>query len=148
MAEIILVILVALTAYIFTQQGSGSFSLSSLNPFNLSASQIAQYAQNAGFSGDALITAVAIALAESSGNASAYNPETQAGTPEGMGSYGLWQIYLNAHPEFQGVDLTDPQNNANAAFEIFSTNGFAPWSTYQSRAYQSYLTDATNGVNA
>lgn len=106
----------------------------------LGPAQIRYYAQNAGFSGPDLDTAVAIALAESSGNAWIYNPETAAGAPAGKGSYGLWQIYLNAHPEYAGANLYDPQTNAKAAYAIYSSaGGFSPWSTYKSGAYQSFL---------
>jgi Lysozyme like domain len=105
----------------------------------LEVGTIAQFAQNAGFTGSDLQTAVAIALAESSGDPNAYNPETAAGTPAGQGSYGLWQIYLKAHPEFRGQNLMDPQTNANAAYSIFSRRGFHDWSTYTSGAYQAYM---------
>lgn len=120
-----------------------------LSNSNLTAQQIAGYAQAAGFTGDALVKAVAIALAESSGNPKAYNPETAAGAPQGQGSYGLWQIYLAAHPEFAGVNLYDPQTNANAAFAVYSTaGGFTPWSTFNSGAYQAHLSAASQGVSA
>ena len=111
---------------------------------NLSAGQIAQYAAAAGFSGADLVTAVAIALAESGGNPQAYNPETAAGAPQGQGSFGLWQIYLAEHPEFAGEDLTDPQTNANAAYSIYAIagNNFHPWSTYTSGEYGMYETPA------
>jgi Lysozyme like domain len=106
----------------------------------LTPAQIRWYAQNAGFSGADLDTAVAVALAESSGNARIYSPEPQAGTPQGKGSYGLWQIYLQAHPEFAGQDLYDPQTNAAAAFSVYSSaGGFSPWSAYKSGRYQAYL---------
>src|SRR5580700_1059943 len=106
----------------------------------LTPAQISLYAQNAGFSGADLQTAVAIALAESGGNPVTYNPETAAGTPDGEGSYGLWQIYLNAHPEFAMENLYDPQTNANAAYSVYSAaGGFSPWSTYGSGAYQAFL---------
>ena len=112
---------------------------------NLSASQIAQYAANAGFSGDDLATAVAIALAESSGNPNA-NGDTNL-TPGG--SVGLWQINLAAHPEFAQVDLTDPQTNADAAYAVYVAAGynFRPWSTYKSGAFAQYLSDAQGAVN-
>jgi hypothetical protein len=112
---------------------------------NLSPAQIAQYAAAAGFTGADLLTAVDIALAESGGNPTAYNPETAAsgGTPQGQGSYGLWQIYLKMHPEFSGEDLTDPQTNANAAFSIYAiAGGFTPWSTYTSGEYGMYESPA------
>lgn len=111
---------------------------------------IADYARKAGFDGLDLVTAVAIAYAESGGNAQAYNPETAAGAPQGKGSYGLWQIYLHAHPEFENVDLYDPQTNANAAYSIYETAGFSfhPWSTFKSGAFMSKIQIAQNEVNA
>jgi hypothetical protein len=110
----------------------------------LSIDQIAAVAANAGFTGPDLATAVAVALAESSGNASAYNPEIAAGAAPGQGSYGLWQIYLQAHPQFDPSQLMDPQYNANAAFAIYSSAGgsFAPWSTYKYGQYTNYLAQA------
>jgi hypothetical protein len=108
----------------------------------LTPEQIAQVAQQAGFNGDNLSIAVAIAIAESGGDPHAYNPEVKAagGTPVGLGSYGLWQVYKKKHPEFNGLDLNDPQTNANAAFSIFQqSGGFRPWSTYNSGAYTSHL---------
>lgn len=98
----------------------------------LNSSQIAQLAYKAGFRGDALNIAVAIALAESGGNARAYNPELAAGTPPGSGSRGLWQIYGVAHPEFNNDSAFDPETNARAAYKVFreAGNRFTPWSTY------------------
>jgi hypothetical protein len=105
---------------------------------NLDPATIAQYAANAGFSGPALQTAVAIALAESGGNPNAVG-DLNLGT-----SVGLWQINLRAHPEFANVNLRDPQTNANAAFAIYTAAGssFSPWSTYKSGAYQAFLSAA------
>ncbi len=98
----------------------------------LNSSQIAKLAYQAGFRGDALNIAVAIALAESGGNTAAYNPETAAGTPPGSGSRGLWQIYGVAHPEFNNESAFDPTINAKAADKVFieAGNRFTPWSTY------------------
>jgi len=105
---------------------------------NMDPGTIAQYAANAGFSGMALQTAVAIALAESSGNPNAVG-DLNRGT-----SVGLWQINLKAHPEFAGVNLRDPQTNANAAFSIYSAagNSFSPWTTFRTGAYQAFLSSA------
>lgn len=119
----------------------------------LSPADIATYAANAGFSGPDLATAVAIALAESfpSGNPNSYNPESGArgGTPQGKGSYGLWQIYLNKHPEFAGQNLFDPQTNANAAYSIYARRGgFSDWSTYTQGTYAQYLPMVPPGTPA
>jgi len=147
MAIVILVALLGVLGYILDQNGTLEEALSMVKGV-LSAQQIAQYASDAGFSGEDLITAVAIAKAESSGNPSAYNPEIAAGNPQGKGSYGLWQINLNAHPEFSSVNLFDPQTNAAAAFEIYSRSGFSPWSTFKTGAYLTHVTDAQIGVTA
>ncbi len=110
----------------------------------LTAPQIAQQAAAAGFSGFALIEAVAIALAESSGNSDAVNPGTVQ-IPEN--SQGLWQINLNAHPQYSSPSILDPLTNAEAAFAVSSggTN-FNPWSTFTNGAYKQYINQATLAV--
>ncbi len=116
----------------------------------LSPARIATLARNAGFSGNDLTIAVAIALAESGGKVNSYNAELAAGTPAGLGSYGLWQIYRNAHPELNGLDLYDPQLNANAAYAVYKQAGFSfhPWSTYKNDDYLAKLDAAEIGVSA
>jgi hypothetical protein len=108
---------------------------------NLSILQLIALAINAGWTGNDLATAVSVALAESGGNPNAYNPETAAKAPTGKGSFGLWQIYLNAHPEFAGQNLYDPQTNANDAYQIYANagNSFTPWSTFKNGAYEANL---------
>ncbi len=105
---------------------------------NLSAAQIANYAQNAGFWGSDLNSAVAVALAESGGN-----PNALGDIGIGQGSFGLWQINSKYHPEY-GPDFTllyDPQTNANAAYSVYARAGynFQPWSTYKSGAYLAFV---------
>jgi hypothetical protein len=112
----------------------------------LSASEIAQYAANAGFTADQLPTITAIALAESGGDPQAHGDRTLG---SGTGSFGLWQIYSDAHPEF-GPDFTqlyDPQTNANAAFSVFRQQGFSAWSTFKGGQYLTFLADTTAAVN-
>jgi hypothetical protein len=141
----LLVLVLGVTGYALGFfRGGGVVSMS-----NLTAAQIATVASNAGFSGDDLVIAVAIALAESSGNPNAHG-DVKLGT--GTGSFGLWQIYADAHPEY-GPDfsaLYDPQKNANAAFEIYQGRGgtFQDWSTFKSGAYTAYLNQANEGVSA
>jgi Lysozyme like domain len=109
--------------------------------------QLIALAAGAGFVGDDLTTAVSIALAESGGDPNAYNPERAANTPQGYGSFGLWQIYLKAHPEYKGQNLFDPQLNASAAFAVYSSagNSFRPWSTFGNGAYLAHV-DTVNGI--
>jgi Lysozyme like domain len=114
----------------------------------LSAVAIAGYASAAGFSGDDLVTAVAVALAESGGDPNAHGDLTLPGS----GSYGLWQIYAHAHPEL-GPDFTqlyDPAVNAAAAFSVYSAagNSFSPWSTFKGGQYAAHLDIASQAINA
>lgn len=97
--------------------------------------QIRAVASAAGFQGQDLDTAVAVAMAESSDNPDA------AGDPQFGGSYGLWQINLRWHPQYTAEQLDDPQTNANAAYAIYKEAGhsFIPWSTFKTGAYLRYL---------
>lgn len=108
---------------------------------NLTAAQIGVFAQNAGFTGDDLVTAIAVALAESSGNPNAQGDKTPT-NPNGT-SYGLWQIHWTVHPEVGPPEnLFDPQTNANAAFTVFQEQGWAAWSTFTNGMYQAHVSDA------
>lgn len=109
----------------------------------LSPEQIAQHARAAGFEGQGLTIAIAVALAESSGDARAHN----ARPPDD--SYGLWQINMLGAlgPERRrqyGLDsnreLFDPRVNAEVA-NALSDDGksWTPWSTYTNGAYRKYL---------
>lgn len=115
----------------------------------LTPKQIVGYAAQAGFTGDMLVTATAVALAESQGSTTAYNPETAAGTPYGSGSRGLWQIYGYAHPNYNNNTLYDPLTNARAAFAISSSgHNFSPWSTYMNGAYVAEMALARTGLGS
>jgi Lysozyme like domain len=114
----------------------------------LSVADITRYASNAGFADDDLITAVAIALAESGGNPNAHGDLSLPGS----GSYGLWQIYAHAHPEF-GPDFTqlyDPQTNANAAYSVYVAAGydFRQWSTFKGGQYKAFISTVSDSINA
>lgn len=100
----------------------------------ISIAQALDYAHRAGFNQTQAITAVAIAIAESGLNTAAVNPHDPGG------SYGLWQINHGAHPNYDVPSLSDPQYNANAAYQV--SNGgvnFLPWTTYKTGAYSKYV---------
>lgn len=139
------VALVVVAYYILKGFGTAA-SDSGSSSVKLSPNEIAGYAHGAGFSGDDLVVAVAVALAESGGNTGVVGD--LALTPGG--SIGLWQINLKYHPEFAGSDLTDPAANAAAAFSIYSAagNSFNPWSTYKNEAYGKYINTASDAVSA
>lgn len=86
----------------------------------LSADEIYEVAQAAGFAPDQARTMTSIALAESGGDSAHRGSED---------SRGLWQINVEAHPELaERYDLDDPLGNAQAAYEL-SRGGtdLSPW---------------------
>lgn len=109
-----------------------------------SASQIAAVARGAGFTGDALTTAVAVALAESSGRVEVVNS---------IGATGLWQIlqplHVKTYPHWSREWLQNPKNNAQAAF-ILSSGGtnWRPWQVYTNGMYRLHLNTARAAVGA
>jgi hypothetical protein len=108
----------------------------------LSAQQIADFAKAAGFIGNNLAIAVAVAKAESSGDTSARNPKS--GTDR-LGDYyrGLWQI-STVHKQYSDAVCYDGLGNANAAYAISGggTN-WKPWEAFTNGAYKKYLAEAT-----
>lgn len=111
----------------------------------MSVDDIITVATNAGFTGQDLVTAVAVAMAESSGN-----PNALGDIGIGQGSFGLWQINSYWHPEY-GPDfskLYDPQTNANAAYAIYvaAGNSFTPWSTFKTGSYQQFVNSVTAAI--
>lgn len=110
--------------------------------------QLTQLAYDAGFrkSRNELITAVAAAIGESGGNEHALG--------DGGHSYGLWQIYIPAHPEYASnpTALFDPVTNANAAYKIYVAAGrsfepFHAWSHASGVGKASLTTPALAGVS-
>jgi len=92
----------------------------------ISKSIVRQYAYDAGFRGSALDGAVEIAVCESGLNTGA-SCLNCFGVPED--SRGLWQINVNAHPQYKDVDLFNPATNAQAAYAVYKEAGysFKPW---------------------
>lgn len=88
---------------------------------------VAKAAKAAGFPDDQLVTAVAIAYAESSFNAAAVAHE-----PNGTYSYGLWQINsVHGYPELAaGGPWQQPNVNAQLAKRVFDKQGWGAWSTF------------------
>jgi len=107
--------------------------------------QLAGAAQSAGFTGDALVKAVATALAETRGHptSNAHNPHP----PDD--SYGPWQINMFGpmgparRKQFgltSNTDLYNLDTNAKAAYAISSGGkNFTPWSTFTSGLYLAYM---------
>ncbi|MEU7955963.1 transglycosylase SLT domain-containing protein [Micromonospora humida] len=108
----------------------------------------AQVAYAAGFRNNPLVTAVAVAMAESSCNPSAVGSNgPTAGCPNGSLDRGLWQINNCYHPTVNDSCAYNSQCNANAAYSISSGgSNWQPWSTYNNGAYTAYLSAAQAAV--
>jgi hypothetical protein len=96
---------------------------------SISAPQAAKYLAAAGFTGDALVTAVAVAMGESGLNTAAMGDTSITGGGWGP-SVGLMQIRSRtagdeANGWRDGSRLTDPMFNAQAAFAISNGAGLA-----------------------
>jgi len=109
--------------------------------------QLVTLARGAGWTGNNIAIAGAVAEAESSGRTDVVNF---------LGCVGPWQVYQKvhaaAHPEWTTEWLKNPVNNAHAAYTIWQDQGWAGWSTYTNGAYRKYMTQAVaaagSGVNA
>jgi cell wall-associated NlpC family hydrolase len=123
----------------------------------LTAEQVAQFAYQAGFRGNALITAVAISHAET--DPTPFDPASRGdvGLEDNTwgASIGLWQIRslradMNTGRTRDEAANLDPATNARHAYTISGggTN-WTPWSTYNNGAYKQYLAEGqTASANA
>jgi len=123
------------------------------------------------FTVDVGITMVAIAGAESGwqdnaegDNLSAFTPVEQSNYADfaidGWLSFGPWQIFLGVHTSkveaaAQTTDkeelkswLFNAKNNALIARQIYDSQGFSAWSTFNNGAYKEHLAEATAAWNA
>ena len=117
----------------------------------LSLEAVIAAAYHAGWRGNALLTAVAIQMAENGAHDATLwvsDPPT-AGCPNGSWDRGLWQINSCYHPEVSNAQAASPSGNAAAAYAI--SNGgkdFSPWATYNSGAYKAYIGSGPGGLQA
>jgi len=112
----------------------------------LNAAQIAGYANQAGFPANAIATATAIALSESSGRINAVGGPNKDGSYD----YGLWQINEKAHGDLITADAQwwVAAYNAQWAYQIYqaSGNSFRAWSSFNSGAYMTNMPAALLGA--
>lgn len=119
----------------------------------LTDQQIAELAANAGFAGQDLETAIAVALAESGGDSDAIGDVALQNEVFGP-SVGLWQIrsvnpgYGNRFDQTHRNETAnlDPATNARNAYAIQQRYGWGQWSTYTGGQYRQFLGRARNAV--
>lgn len=109
---------------------------------------IARAAQTAGFQGEDVVLATAIAVAESDGHLDVYN---------GSCCYGLWQIHRLWNAQYPSAFTLSPINQARAALAIRNTpRGWKHWEVYTNaqnpatavmrRSYLPYLSAARDAA--
>lgn len=108
----------------------------------LSDGQIAALAAAQGLSGRALVVAVAVALAESGGDADILGPPTQYGR-----AVGVWQIMpLPGRPSTS--ELRNPSTNAQQMKKISSGGkNWQPWEAYTNGSYLRFWSRAQKAAN-
>lgn len=112
-----------------------------LGGYKLSNAQIYETVKAAGFKGNDAVTMTAIVLAESGGisNNSLFTPGSGA-------SVGLAQVTAQSSGGYSIQALTNPLTNLQQAYTLYSGRGFEPWTTYNTGAYKSKLSDAMQGA--
>jgi hypothetical protein len=90
---------------------------------------------NAGGSAALAPIMAAVALAESSGNPQATNPNDNGGRQT---SWGLWQLSDGTHNQ-PVANILDPSVNASQAVKKYKSQGLQAWGTYTSGAYKKFL---------
>lgn len=94
----------------------------------LTPAQIAGYARDAGFSGEALVTAVAVVLQESGGDTMATNVNGPTSDAPGSVDRGLAQFNSLYHSEVTDPCAFDPACALGAMYR--TTRGGADWSAW------------------
>lgn len=128
----------------FTPEASAGFTASggTMDPV-----EVARVLAQAGFKGDALVTALAVAFGESGLDSGAAGDTTITGGGWGP-SLGLMQIRSHSEGGWRDASqLTDPVFNARAAYAI--SNGgtdFGPWTVWNEGIYKKYLDQAKKAV--
>ncbi|RAS62230.1 VCBS repeat protein [Lentzea atacamensis] len=102
--------------------------------------------RNAGFSGEKLVVAVAVGMAESRCDPSARYVNSDS---HNSVDRGLWQINDYWHSEVSDSCAYNAACNAKEAYRI-SDQGtdWTPWSTYKSGSYKQFMDDARTAIGA
>jgi hypothetical protein len=104
-----------------------------------SGAVVAQAAKDAGFTGNDLVIAIAVAKAESGWRSSARN-----GNTNGSLDCGLWQINSVHRQLLKKNNCYDPKANARMARAVWkqSHGSWSPWVTYQRGKHSQFMAEA------
>ncbi len=91
-----------------------------------------------GFSGENLITALAVTRAESG-----WKPKVTNTNLDGSIDRGLWQINSKYHPHVSPATAFDPNKATAYAWELSKQGrNFTPWAAYNNNSYRLHLDEA------
>ena len=124
--------------------GGGGAEAAPSEPAKASATSpgavVAQAAHDAGFTGNDLVIAIAVAKAESGWQPSAISPRNADGTKD----CGLWQINSIHRDLLRKSSCSDPKANARMARQIWQNahGSWSPWVTYQHHKHAQFMAEA------
>lgn len=103
----------------------------------LSYAEVAKYASGAGFRGNDIVKATAIAFGESGGNPQSVNHNTDKHRST---DFGLWQINDYWNPEILASgSWSNPADNARMAYAIYKQQGWGAWYAYKNGSYLAHM---------
>lgn len=108
---------------------------------NLGGKDVAALAAEAGFTGDDVAIAVAVAKAES-GWRSVRSKQNRDGSYD----HGFWQINSIHKQLLASGDWRDPHDNAKMAYEVWKGAGWSAWTTFQNGAHIPFLDEAAKAA--
>lgn len=109
----------------------------------LTGAQVAKAAYAAGFRGEDLVIAVAVARAESD-----WHPRWTNANNNGSTDFGLFQINSIHSALLAKGDWRDPTDNARMAYQVWTAAGqrWGPWVTFWRGTYRAFVGDARAAV--
>ncbi|HET7414765.1 MAG TPA: transglycosylase SLT domain-containing protein [Arthrobacter sp.] len=101
----------------------------------LTDAQVIGLAKGAGWIGSDVVIADAVAHAESGLNPLSVNTANKNGTTD----YGLMQINSSHVALLQSGDWRDPAQNMRMAFQVWKSQGWHAWSSYNNGSYSKFM---------
>jgi Lysozyme like domain len=123
-----------------TGSGSGEAAEAATSKPSTDGAVVAQAAKDAGFTGNDLVIAIAVAKAESRWQPSAVSPRNADGTKD----CGLWQINSIHKDLLRKNSCSDPKANARMARVVWKNahGSWSPWYTYQNGRHLLFISEA------
>jgi hypothetical protein len=123
-----------------TESGSGGTAAAAESKPSTPGAVVAQAAKDAGFTGNDLVIAIAVAKAESGWRPSAVSPRNADGTKD----CGLWQINSIHKDLLRKNSCSDPKANARMARQIWKNahGSWSPWYTYKNSKHFPFISEA------